>query len=307
MNTIEAFERDIMYQVTDLANFLRTLDVKKIDASKQERCVFTGAGDSFAVALLTEMVSDNRARCIDPMDICADPSSIRNRFLYAVSVSGNTKANIAAASVANKVAERTIAVTANAQSKLAGICDDVIELRFRSSGILTAGSIGFTACMLACMSLVREVHVNDVKKIFRWAERDASGIEISDHTYIVGSHITYPLAMYGTAKMYEVFGTKAQYTRLEQFCHMELFSIKKNDSILILADESANGLYAKLADAGYRAVNCKPRGKNLEEKLLYYTMLLQLIALNNAKSRHIKECYFMTNDKLRSVSSSLIY
>ncbi|MGH9909432.1 MAG: hypothetical protein ACRD32_02210, partial [Nitrososphaerales archaeon] len=208
MNTLEAFEQDIIYQVTDLKKLLHSLNIKQISVDQQERCVFTGAGDSFAAALITELASSNRIRCIDPLVICVNPSTVKDRFLYTISVSGNTKANIAAARVANKVAEKTVAITANAESKLANICDDIVELKFRNSGILTAGSIGFTACMLTCLSFVRKVNLGDVKRLFNRAQKEAYRVKISEHMHIVGSWFAYPLAMYGSAKMYEVFGIK---------------------------------------------------------------------------------------------------
>lgn len=313
MNTIEAFEQDIIYQITDLKKLLHSLNIKQISIDQQERSVFTGAGDSFAAALVTELASNNRIHCVDPTVIYVNPLTVKDRFLYTISVSGNTKANIAAARVANKVAEKTIAITANAESKLANICDDIVELKFRNSGILTAGSIGFTACMLTCLSFVRKVNLGDVKRLFNRAQKEAYRVKISGHMHMVGSWFTYPLAMYGSAKMYEVFGIKAQYAMLEQFCHMELFSVKKDDTILILTtgdddnDNKADELSTKLAKDNYNILVFKPEGRNLEERVLYYAMLLQLIALQNAKKQNLGECYFVRNDKLRAISSSLIY
>ncbi|MFQ5940334.1 MAG: SIS domain-containing protein [Nitrososphaerales archaeon] len=311
MNTLEAFEQDITYQVTDLKKLLDSLNIKKIDLDQQERCVFTGTGDSFAAALMAELISGNRVHCVDPMSICVNPFTVKDRFLYTISISGNTKANIEAARIANKFAQKTIAITAHADSRLADICDEIIELRFRDSGILTAGSIGFTASMLSCLSFFREVRLGDIKQLFKQAQQDAGIVTVSDHMYLIGSWITYPLAMYGSAKMYEIFGIKAQYAMLEQFCHMELFSVKKTDSILILPPENeykkSSELSATLTKNDYRVVTCKPKGKKLEEKLIYHTMLLQLIALQNANNQNLKECYFVTNNKLRGISSSLIY
>tara|TARA_Y100000780_G_scaffold224641_1_gene236226 strand:- start:790 stop:1722 length:933 start_codon:yes stop_codon:yes gene_type:complete len=310
VNTIEAFEQDVMYQITDIKKFLHLSNIKKIDIDQQQRCTFTGAGDSFVAALIAELVSSNRIQCIDPMDICLNPSTVKDRFLYTISISGNTKANIEAVNVANKVAEKTIAVTAHVDSRLAEICNEVVELKFRNSGIFTAGSIGFTACMLACLSFVRNIQLGNIKQLFRQAQRDALTITVSDHMYIIGSWMTYPLAMYGSAKLYEIFGTKVQYCMLEQFCHMELFSLKKDDIILILPVENdyekANELSIKLTNSNYNVVSCKPKGNGLEEKLLYHVFLLQLIALQNAKKQNLTECYFV-NTELRDISSSLIY
>jgi len=308
MNTIEAYEQEIRYQITDLPKFIRESKIKKLSIADQEGCIFAGTGDSFAAAMIAEYASNNKVRCVDPMNICLNPSIVKDRLLYAVSVSGNTRANVEAVKIANRRVAKTIAITANRESRLAKVCDEVIELKFRNSGMLTAGSISFTTCMLACLSLVRNVKIGNVKKLFKNAESDASGAKLNGHVYILGSWITYPLAMYGCAKMYEVLGMKAQYAMLEQFCHMELFSVKKSDTILILShDDKAEELYDKLVDDGYNALVFKPKGKTLEENLLYYSMLLQLIVLYNAKRLKLDECYFMTNDRLRKTSSSLIY
>ncbi|MFQ5969781.1 MAG: SIS domain-containing protein [Nitrososphaerales archaeon] len=308
MNTIEAFEQEIKYQVTDLPKFIRELKTEKLNVDEQERCVLTGAGDSFVAAMITEYASNNKIRCTDPMNICLNPRIVKDRIVYTISISGNTRANIEAAKVASKISSKIVAITANSKSKLAKACDEVIELKFRSSGMITAGSIGFTASMLACLSLIKNLQISNVKELFSAAENDAGSLHLVDHTCILGSWTTYPLAMYGCAKIYEVLGTKAHYAMLEQFCHMELFSVKKNDSILILSDDDkASELATKLIDDGYNVYAFKPRHKNLEKNMLYYAMLLQLIVLQNAKRANLAECYFITNDRLRGISSSLIY
>jgi len=308
MNTIEAYEQETRYQITDLAKFINESKIKKLSIEDQERCVFTGTGDSFAAAMIAEYASNNKVRCIDPMNICLNPSMVKDRLLYTLSISGNTRANVEAAKIAKGRAAKTRAMTANSESRLAKVCDEVIELKFRNSGMLTAGSISFTTSMLACLSLVKNVKIGNVKKLFNSAESDASSVKLNRHVYMLGSWITYPLAIYGCAKVYEVLGMKAQHAMLEQFCHMELFSIKKNDAILILShDNKTKGLSAKLVDDGYNAFMFKPKGKTLEENLLYYSILLQLIVLYNAKRLKLDECYFITNDRLRKASSSLIY
>jgi len=308
MNTVEAYEQEIRYQITDLKKFVSESKIKKLSLEDQEGSVITGAGDSFAAAMVAEYASNNRVRCIDPMNICLNASTVEDKLLYALSISGNTRANVEAAKIAERRAAKTIAITANMESKLAKVCDEVIELKFRNSGILTAGSIGFTTSMLTCLLLVSNVRIGDVKKLFESAASDAGKARLGDHVYIIGSGITYPLAMYGCAKMYEVLGIRAQYAMLEQFCHMELFSVKNGDTILILAhDDKAKELHSKLADHGYNVLTFGPKGKTLAENLLYYSLLLQLIALCAAKRLKLDECYFITNDTLRTTSSSLIY
>lgn len=307
MNTIEAYEQEIRFQISELTRFLHESKIKKLSDKDQERCILIGTGDSFAAAMVAEFVS-NKVRCIDPSNICLNPSIVKDKLLYALSISGNTKANIEAVKSATKHATGTISITANRESKLAKICNKVIELKFKSMGILTAGSISFTTSMLACLSLVRNVKITDAERLFDSAESDAEGIQLNSHVYLLGNWITYPLAMYGCAKMYEVLGMKAQHVMLEQFCHMQLFSVKEGDTILILSnDDKAKDLSAKLVNDGYNSHIFEPKGKTLEDNLLYYSFLLQLIVLNNAKRLQLKECYFITNNKLREISSSLIY
>lgn len=306
MNTIEAYEQEIRFQISDLARLVHESKIRKLNRKEQERCVFTGTGDSFAAAMTAELASNNKVRCIDPTNICLNPSIVKDRILYAVSVSGNTRANVEAVNIANRRATKTVAVTANRYSKLAKNCDEVVELKFRNSGMLTAGSIGFTTSMLACLSLVRDLKMINVSKLFEQAENNSKGIRLNGHVYILGSWFTYPLAVYGCAKIYEVLGTKAQHAMLEQFFHMELFSLKKGDTILILADND------KVEELSARLDRCnvfsfKPKGKTQEDNLLYYSFLLQLIVLNNAKRLKLSECYFITNHRLRETSSSLIY
>jgi fructoselysine-6-P-deglycase FrlB-like protein len=308
MNTIEAYEKEIRFQISELSRFVRESKIKKLNVKDQERCVFTGTGDSFAAAMVAEFASNNKVRCIDPSNICLNPSIVKNKLLYAVSISGNTKANVEAVKSAKKHAARTIAITANRESKLAKTCNKVIELKFKSMGILTAESISFTTSMLACLSLVRNVTITDAERLFNNAKTDAGEMKLTGHVYVLGNWITYPLAIYGCAKMYEILGMKAQHVMLEQFCHMQLFSVKEGDTILILSNEGkARELSAKLVNDGYNSHVFEPKGKTLEDNLLYYSFLLQLIVLNNAKRLQLKECYFITNNKLREISSSLIY
>ncbi|MGH9922013.1 MAG: SIS domain-containing protein [Nitrososphaerales archaeon] len=308
MNTIEAYEQEIRFQISDLPRFVRESQIEKLNVKDQERCALTGTGDSFAAAMIAEFASNNKVRCLDPMNICTNPSTIKDKLLYALSISGNTKANIEAVKSASKHAARTIAITANRESRLARVCNKVIELKFKNVGMLTAASISFTTSMLACLSLVRNVTITDAERLFNSAESDAEEMKLNGHVYVLGNWITYPLAIYGCAKMYEVLGMKAQHVMLEQFCHMQLFSVREGDSILILSnDDKARELSAKLVNSGYNSHVFEPKGKTLEDNLLYYSFLLQLIVLNNAKRLQLKECYFMTNDKLREISSSLIY
>ncbi|MFZ0221341.1 MAG: SIS domain-containing protein, partial [Candidatus Nitrosopolaris sp.] len=155
-------ETEIGYQIEDLEK----LELPRPQA-RLDHCVITGSGDSYVASLVTKYVSSYNAICCHPMDIVFNPAIVRNRKVYLVSLSGSTRATICAAKVAKKTALRTIAVTARPESPLAKSSDDIILIRYNSTNIPTSGTIGFTASMLCCLSLVSKVdYLSNVKNIY---------------------------------------------------------------------------------------------------------------------------------------------
>lgn len=301
MNALEAYEEEINYQLEELPRIIASMNNLK-DEEEQYRCIFTGAGDSYAAALEAVYASNHRAKFIDPLELSLKPEFAKDALLYIISVSGSTGANIAAAKATRGLCRR-IAITANANSSLAEESDEIIEVRYKNLGVLTAGSIGFTSTLLAALSIVHELKISDMKKIF-YAAKD-NNIQLKNHIYIVGHDITYPLSIYATAKIYEVLGFKAQYCMLEQFCHMELFSLSRDDTVLFLTDiEKADSLYNKLDCNKYIIT---PYNKHFLDNILYYTFLIQFMTLKNAKILGLIDCYFAINERIRSISSNLIY
>jgi len=101
MNTVDAFEQDILYQ----PDFLRSFEPPKpMSERMQKRSVFCGSGDSLSAAMLAESFSGHLVRSSDPLDIIQDGRIVKDRRLYLVSVSGNTVSNIRAARTAASVA-----------------------------------------------------------------------------------------------------------------------------------------------------------------------------------------------------------
>ncbi len=300
MNALEAYEQEINYQLEELPKLMNMDNLKCRE--EQYRCIFTGAGDSYAAALEAVYVSEHRAKFIDPLELALKPDLAKDSLLYIISVSGSTRANIEAAKATEDLCKR-VAITADANSVLAKLSDEIIELRYKNLGILTAGSIGFTSTLLAALSVVHKLDYNGIEKIFEAAKK--VDVQLKNHIYVIGNNITYPLSIYAVAKIYEVLGFKAQYCMLEQFCHMELFSLSRDDTVLFLTDvEKAENLYNKLDCNKYII---KRYNQHLLDNILYYTFLIQLIVLKNAKILGLSDCHFAKNETVRSISSSLIY
>ena len=318
MNAIEAMQAEIEYQVQDL---------HKLDLSSPvSNCLFVGSGDSYIAGLAAQYFSGSRAICCSPIDIIKNPLLVKRRNLFVVSISGNTQANILAAKIAKKHGVGTIsALTARSSSRLAKSCDQTIELKYKNTGITTAGTISFTASMIKCISLSTELQLpSDLRKMYNRAENqakqaiskidDKSNSSSSSTSYfILGNSQLHAIAMYGALKFNEVFGAKAMAYPTEEFCHSPLFSIKETDQAIVLGgeeddddDDNSSKLSKRLNEEGFASVHVgfKPTGIEL---LLQATFFIQLFVLKLAQKYSLTSCYFLRDEKLLRVSSDFIY
>jgi fructoselysine-6-P-deglycase FrlB-like protein len=317
MNAIEAMQAEIEYQVQDL---------HKLDLSSPvSNCLFVGSGDSYIAGLAAQYFSGSRAICCSPIDIIKNPLLVKRRNLFVVSISGNTQANIIAAKIAKKHGVGTIsALTARSSSRLAKSCDQTIELKYKNTGITTAGTISFTASMIKCISLSTELQLpSNLRKMYNRAENqakqaiskidDKSNSSSSTSYFILGNSQLHAIAMYGALKFNEVFGAKAMAYPTEEFCHSPLFSIKETDQAIVLGgeeddddDDNSSKLSKRLNEEGFASVHVgfKPTGIEL---LLQATFFIQLFVLKLAQKYSLTSCYFLRNEKLLRVSSDFIY
>lgn len=302
MNTILAYERDINSQV----GFLQKLTLQKpLTQKRQDKTVFCGTGDSLASAMLAESFSNFRVKALDPLDIIKNKKLVQGKFVYFVSVSGNTISNIRAAKLANDSA----AITKNRTSTLAKSCSQTIQLRYQDSDVLTSGSMGFLASMLTCVSLVFDFRIKNAKNLFMEAQNQVRKISLKNKIYVIGNQHTYPLTMYASAKLYEVLGSDAHYERIEQFSHASLFSAKKGDTVIIFEKTNQHNkqLAAHLKKLGLYVYNPSIRTNDEISQVIFYTFVSQLTALYDAKRKHLKDCHFITEKKFRNASSAMIY
>ena len=313
MRSIEAMETEIAYQLEELEK----LELPRPQISFDDS-VITGSGDSYVASLVTRYVSDYNTICCHPMDIVLNPAIARNRKVYLLSLSGSTRATICAAQVAKKVALRTIAITARPESRLAKSSDDIISIRYNSTNVPTSGTIGFTASMLCCLSLVSEVdNLKDVKNIYNesipLAEYLADyKIKRSAANIFLGNGIMYPAALYGSLKMNEVFGVRSLGYSLDEFCHSPIFSVKSNDRIIILGNDECDQrisktMMAELSELDVTTLYVDCRKRTMIERLIKSIFLLQLYAVKLAVNNRLKDCYFLRNQRLLALSSQLIY
>ena len=302
MSTIAAFEKEIKLQPSFVQNFVSQ---KQLAIPTQKQTIFCGTGDSFVSAQLAEVFSDFRACALDPLDLLKNKKLVKNKNLYLISISGNTISNIKLA----KVSKNTTAITANPQSRLAGACKKLILLDYPNSGIFTAGSISFLASALTCISLVSKVKIRNALRLYDKAETQSAKVKLKGKIFLLGNIHTFPVAMFGAAKLYEVAGLDARYERIEQFSHTGLFSAKRGDTVVILEEKNKynSKLASSLKNYGLHVVQLQPNTKNIQETVLFFIFVSEIIALYHAKKKNQKDCFFVTAKKLREASSSMIY
>ena len=314
MNAIEAMQAEIEYQVEELPKLELLSPVRN--------CLFVGSGDSHVAGLAAQYFSGSQAICCYPIDIIKNPLLVKRRNLFIVSISGNTQANIMAAKIAKKHGASNItALTARPSSRLAKFCDQIIELKYRNTGIATAGTISFTASMIKCISLITQLHLpSNIGEIYNCAEKqakqaiskidDKSNSSSSNSCYfILGNGQLHAIAMYGSLKINEVFGVRAMAYPAEEFCHSPLFSIQETDQAIVLGDDDNNNsrkLSKRLNEEGFSSVYVGFQNKGIE-LLLSATFFIQLVLLKLAQKYGLTSCHFLSNEKLLRVSSDFIY
>ncbi len=302
MKTIEAFENDVLLQIPYLQNIILQ---KQLPIKKQQKTIFCGTGDSYTAALLAESFSNYRSKTTDPLDLLKNPDIAKNKDAYIISISGNTSSNVKVA----KLFKNPTAVTSNSYGKLVKSCSKKILLDFPSSGIFTSGSIGFLASALTCISLVSNIRIRGVLELFKQALLESKKIKLGEKIFVLGNLHTFPIAMYGAAKFYELLGSDVHYSRIEQFLHMELFSAKPGDTVIVFEEKNTHNskMIKNLKKLSLKVYQPIPGTKDKISQVIFFTFFSQLAPLFYAKKNKQKDCYFVTAKKLRNASSNMIY
>lgn len=300
MNSIEAYEKDIKLQLNFLKSFRKQ---KTISVNLQKNILFSGSGDSLVSSLLAESFSGGIVKAMDPLDLYRNKVLVKSKHVYIVSISGNTLTNIKVA----KIAKKATAITSHPQNRLAKVSGYVIPLVSPNSGVFTAGSISFLESALTCISLVKNITIPK-STLFAKASLSAKKAKISKRIFVLGNLHTYPVAMYCAAKFYEILGYDVHYSRIEQFSHMELFSAKKGDTVIIFEEKNSHSkqLGKNLKKIGINLVHPNIPSEKISQ-VIFCILFSQHLSLYEAKRKRKKECHFVTAKNIRNVSNQMIY
>jgi fructoselysine-6-P-deglycase FrlB-like protein len=314
-SSLEAMKEEIHNQIVDLPAFASELGkehrFRHLDPS---RMIFTGSGDSYASSLFAHYLSGMEAFAADPFELQLYPRMTRNKTLFITSVSGKTRTNIQLAKRVRRLAKKRVAITANPESPLAKACDDVIRLRYRSSGFLTSGTASFSATLLAVASLIRQLPKLDSLGVIeegavQWAQ--PLWVHPRGAFLFVGSGTGYSLATYAAFKIHEILGLRAHYQHTEQLGHSQILSVQeKSDNLFFLtpsSDQKTSEVFRVLSKNGFHAYLLKSGIRDPILATLQVMFCVQHLSLNLRRKMGLQECACLTDKRRLALSSRLIY
>jgi fructoselysine-6-P-deglycase FrlB-like protein len=273
--------------------------------------ILVGAGDSYSAAMSGFFSSGGACIALDPYYLASVPEIARGVDVFLISVSGKTASNLAAARKVRPIAGRTVAITSDERSKLARLVDEVVRLPMeyvpRRSGLLS-----YALSLLAVLKIAGSEVNCDFEGVYRLAREDETKIGWGEGTtYFLGNSLVYPTAIYAAAKTYEFLGAKAHPQLLEEFSHLELFSLGPTDVVNIFSAfdplEASRRLARALAREGYRSNLVPHRGTSTAEQLFHAVFATQLSVLRRAAESGLSRPSFLTAEHRLAVSDSMIY
>jgi hypothetical protein len=272
--------------------------------------IFVGAGDSYAASLCASFLAGPRVLSYDPYSLAESIGWAKGRRVYVISVSGETRSNIELARALKGIAERTTAVTCNAQSRLAAVADSVVEIPFKPRG-KSPGVASFTLSLAAALRICGLDPDLEFGQVLSRAIALSKRILIAGRpnvTHLTGNNEAYAASLYGAAKIYELLGRRAQASLLEEFSHMPLFSLSASDSVNVvdLGGPNEKRLYESLREGGYDSSLVRPEGGKVE-RLFLLVFALQMSAITAARKAGLKAPYFLGAKKKLRTSDEMIY
>jgi len=303
---MRAFAREVERQPGSLLKFSKSSFPKARRGS-----IFVGAGDSYSAAMAGFYASGGSCVAVDPYHLASTPEIAKGADVFLISVSGRTASNLAAARKVRTLARRTTAITSDERSGLAGLVNEVVRLPMRYSP-RTPGLLSYSLSLLAVLNISGREGKCDFEGAFRAARRDEGNIRWGEGTtYFLANSLAYPVAMYAAAKTYEFIGVKAHPQLLEEFSHLELFSLGPSDVVNIFSGfdplRTSSRLAKTLSHQGYESHTLPSRGGSRTEQLFHAVFACQLSVLRRAGELKLSKPNFLTDAGRLAVSDSMIY
>ncbi len=308
VSSLDSITKEFESQPALLDSFLESEAWRGLEGERNP--VMVGAGDSYAASLCASFMVGPQVHALDPFSLMESIEWAREKTVCIISISGRTTSNIDVARALKGVAKKTIAITCDSTSRLAAVVDDVVELPFRPMS-KSPGIASFTLSLAAALKVCGIEASCDFRAFLSLATARSKQIQISNRgvTHFVGNNEAYAASTYGAAKVYEFLGGKAQTSLLEEFSHMQLFSLSTSDRINVIEPAAGNKgtrLSKELRENGYRAPLFKLEGTRIEG-LYLLVFAMQAAAIREARKRGLRLPYFLTAKRKLRISDEMIY
>ena len=273
--------------------------------------ILVGAGDSYCAALCASYLSSSGCAVLDPYELIAEPGVAKSKTVVVISVSGRTRANIVAARAAKGIANEVIGVTANEEGPLSKEVDQTVRLPYEYRPRVP----GMASFVVTLAYVARQLSVElgpNPHRTLAVGRRASRQLRFSKAgcTFFLGNRALFAVSIYAAAKLYEFFGAKSQYQRLEEFSHMELFSLKPRDAVNIYGgfDPSRIGgsLSISLSKSGFQSGVVSLRGSDVDV-VMGAIFATQFALLRRIRELKIERPYILDAGKKLAVSDSMIY
>jgi len=304
---------EISNQTQDLPSFASQLRKTTFPKLKPSKLKLAASGDSYPASVFAQQLSQSQAVASDPYELLTNIKRTRGKTLVIVSVSGRTRTNVELARKAKDIATNRIAITANSESPLAKECDETLQLKYRTTGILTSGTVSFTTSLLACAFLLGSLpRTIQVKTTLTDNVSLATNLKQSSEGSFLftGSGVNYALSLYGAAKINEVLGAKAEAAYPEQLGHAKLFTIDKRRDVIVCISsgrDKARATHELLRKHGFRSILLTISKRDVIDGSLQSIVHLQQLVLALAKKRGIQELEVLSDTKRLRLSDKMIY
>ena len=303
---MKAFVEEVKSQPHILEEFSRSRFPRA-----ERGAILVGAGDSYSAAMSGFFSSGGACVALDPYHLASAPETAKGVDVFLISVSGRTASNLAAARRVRRLASRTIGITSDDGSELAGLVDEVVRLPMRYVP-RAPGLLSYSLSLLAVLKIAGREERCDFEGAYAAAQKDDGSMGWANGTtYFLGNSLAYPAAMYAAAKTYEFFGARAHPQLLEEFSHLELFSLGHSDVVNVFSAFDPLGGSGKLAGAlarqGYESHLVPGRGTSKTEQLFHAVFATQLSVLRRAGKLGLSAPGFLAAAERLAVSDSMIY
>lgn len=248
----------IKKQASAIPNTLKNVEMSLLDVLKDKRLIFTGCGDSYAVANYGRwafLAASRDSLVLSPLEISMIPLD-SNSVVVGITASGRSIETISALKRAKVKGAETIVLTDDKKGAASEYADHIWLTKSGVGTYNTSPSAPTTAAMAFLLKLAafdrenihtvlgRDVdhleNVRNVDWIIKWAESVGKEIaeipEVGDLLYLISDGPNYVAAQIGMMKFNEYSIVKGTSVIREEFRHHYNLSINEGDPVILVTD-----------------------------------------------------------------------